>query len=310
VRKNIKRFKKIESGLYHFYEITGVNLDFLLNSLIKAGVGIKNAKKPARKKLKIGVLVSDEEKFFAITKNLCYNIKKIGEGGKFYPLIVAKRNICVVLGALIFVATSVISNDYLLKIDFEGSGKSMQTQVLRCMETHGVKRGSRFSEIDLDALSSFILAENDQLVFASCYRQGARLKTVLVAKGDMQPLGEGVYHLFSGANGVVESVTVYRGTALVKAGDRVSAGDLLVGGYAVVKDKTVVINVLARVEVICEEQFFLDCELDNFESGAESLAVESLNAGDIVNIETKKTKVGNGFNYQVKVFSRKVFFAR
>ena len=77
-----------------------------------------------------------------------------------------------------------------------------------------------------------------------------------------------------------------------------------------VKDKTVVINVLARVSVICEEQFFLDCELDNFESGAESLAVESLNASDIVNIETKKTKVGNGFNYQVKVFSRKVFFAR
>ena len=63
--------------------------------------------------------------------------------------------------------------------------------------------------------------------------------------------------------GTIEKINVYRGTALVKKGDYVKKGDLLVDGYMTIKEQVVKINVLASLSIIAEEQFvyfsFIKC---------------------------------------------------
>ena len=305
--KNKRHFEKLKEEIYDYYLVCGLNLDIFLNMLIKNGIKIKNARKKGRKKLKIGVSRVHSQKFFAITSNLCYNVKKIGEGGRYFPLLLAKKNIGAILGAIIFTFFSVAFNGVLLSIDFEGSGKAYSQQVLSYIESCGVKKGAMFSQFDLDSLADNIVANNNNLSFASCEKVGNRLKVVLI-KSQTEKLKDTFYELRAGDSGVVKELTVYRGTAVVNVGDFVSENDLLVGGYAVIKDKVVKINVIARVVLICEKEFRFFSELNNSESIAEMLAVEVVNGiSEVVDIKTTKTKVKNGYEYLVKVYSQKVF---
>ena len=131
---------------------------------------------------------------------------------------------------------------------------------------------------------------------------------MVLIKSQTEKLKDTFYELRAGDSGVVKELTVYRGTAVVNVGDFVSENDLLVGGYAVIKDKVVKINVIARVVLICEKEFRFFSQLNNSESIAEMLAVEVVNGiSEVVDIKTTKTKVKNGYEYLVKVYSQKVF---
>ncbi len=300
------RNEKLKKGIVFYYQIEGLNLDALLNRLAKSGVELTKIKKTSRKKMKFGVRAADVEKFFAITDNLCYNVKKLGEGGKFYPFLLAKRKIGVVLGALIFAFCAYFAGDYVLKIEFFGSGKAYAYETLEYLNLQGVKKWSRFSSFDLNALGDKILANNANVSFASAEKKGNSLIIYLAEKTPVKTLKENVYSLECDVDGAVEEITVYRGTPLVKTGDSVSKGEQLVGGYAVVKEKTVPVNVLARVSVIYQREFvYLSSE--GQEQIAEVLATETLGGAEVVKTEIKTEKKEDKTEYRVKIFSRKIY---
>ena len=73
MRKNKIDRKKL--NLFIVYEISGYNLDNLVNILKNRGVALADIKKRDAKTLTVAVNYADNEKFFAITRDLCYNIK-------------------------------------------------------------------------------------------------------------------------------------------------------------------------------------------------------------------------------------------
>ena len=79
-------------------------------------------KKINNKLMYVSVNLNQSKNFFAITKELCYNIKKVRYFGKGLPIYSLLKNAGLVVGALIFIAVAIVSNDYVLSIDFSGSG--------------------------------------------------------------------------------------------------------------------------------------------------------------------------------------------
>ena len=63
-------------GVKTTYKITGLNLDRLIDFAKKRGITLYNAKKFGNKRLIVSVSLKESKKFFAITKELCYNIKQ------------------------------------------------------------------------------------------------------------------------------------------------------------------------------------------------------------------------------------------
>ena len=67
--------KRLKNACNSTYLITGINFEVLLNRLKRQGVLVINAKKRGKKQLILTIKSKENQKLFAITKELCYNIK-------------------------------------------------------------------------------------------------------------------------------------------------------------------------------------------------------------------------------------------
>lgn len=299
-----------EQSVKTVFEIKGLNLDRFINIARKKGVALYDIKKFSVKRMQIAVNLSDSEKFFAIAKELCYNIRKIRHKGVGYPFYYLIKNFGLVIGAIIFIAVAVFFNDLVFETTFVGSGKIYSREASEYLQSVGVKEYSRFSDIDLKTLGEGLLKSNEHLSFVSCKKKGNRLEVQLVLSQDkVKTLSGDVYELKTEVDGVIEKIKVYRGTALYSVGDSVKAGDVIVGGFAEIKEQTVKINVIASVTMLVEKEFYYRCDKPNQESIASALAEEEISQGTIVSSTTTVVNDGKEYVYKTAIKYRVVYFA-
>lgn len=306
MRKNNFGGKKLKKLYYTVYRVRGLNLDRLIGTLKKRGINLYDVKKKGQKTLILTVNGSDNEKFFAITNELCYNIKKIRDKGKFYPALYLFRNLGLVVGGIIVITLCILSDDRIFSVNYSGSGSIYKREVAEFLDEKGITFMSKFSDLDLKSLEDEIVAYSPHLSFASCQKVGNRLEINLVLATD----GKGVLSgnetkVVAEVDGVIESIKVYRGTALFQVGDTVKKGDVLVGGFAVVGDNTVDINVLACVTLITEETHVYRTDKDDAEDVAILLAKENTEKETVRETVLKQAE-GEEFIYTVKLYCRYV----
>ena len=300
MRKN-KKFNA-DLDVYAYFDITGVNQDKLINELAKNGINIYQIKKFSVKKMRLGIKLNETKKFFAITNNLCYNIRRVKTFGKMYPLYRLIKHVGVLLGALFFVISSHYLGGIIYSVEYVGTGAVLKREVQNFLEDKGVKKYSNFSDFDLDVLSSQILASSNKLSFARLKKSGNRLivELVLAQTNDKESLGKDTA-VYSSVSGIIEDIKVYRGTALKKAGDVVAENELIVGGYAIIKEQTIEVNPIAYVSIICTEVETLVSENDNAETQATTFALGLHADKDIVSVSVEKSEQDDLFVYTVNV---------
>lgn len=294
--------------LYTVYKISGLNGDNLVNILKNKGIILYNIKKKDAKTLFISINYVDNEKFFAITRDLCYNIKRVGERGKFRHFALLCRNFGIIVGALFFSLVSVISDNLVFSVEYRGSGSVYARELTEYLSSQGIGKFSRFSEIDLPALSDKILSATDKISFAECAKNGNRLIIYTALSPEpVKPLDTDKEFLISDVDGVIEQIKVYRGTALKKAGDSVKKGEKICEGYALIKDTVVKVGVIAAVYVKVDYVYVYNSENDGEENFASVFAENSLGDCEIAGETVDKTLLQNGtYEYTVKITYRKI----
>lgn len=300
MRKNKKYNANLD--VYAYFDITGVNQDKLINELAKNGISIYQIRKFSVKKMRLAVKLNEIQKFFAITNNLCYNIKRVRFFGKTYPLYRLIQHFGVLFGALFLVISSYFLSGIIYSVEYVGTGAVLKREVQNFLDAKGVKKYSSFRDFDLEVLSDQILATSNKLSFARLKKDGNRLivELVLAQTNDKESLGKDTA-VYSSADGIIEDVKVYRGTALKKAGDKVTENELIVGGYTVIKEKTIEVNPIAYVSIICTASETYVSEHDNAENLATSFALGMHADKDIVSVSVEKTFHNELFVYIVNV---------
>ena len=301
--------RKSLSGVKETYLVEGLNLDRLINSAKNRGLTLENVKKIANKRLIVTLSLRDSKKFFALSKELCYNIKKIRQSGKALALFKGWQRLGVVIGAIIFCFSSCFFSDLVYGFSFHGSGSVYEREVLYCLNQMGVKKYKRFSSFDFEKIEDEILAKNKNLSFLSITKHGNTLRVESsLATDNVDRLNGNVYSLVSEVDGVIEKINVYRGTALVKKGDAVKKGDIIIDGYMTIKEQVVKINVLATVSIIATEQFYYSSSLDNQEEKAFLLARGQLIDKEILEYSVEKKQNQGQFDYITFVKYRHVIY--
>ena len=302
-RKGLENLKVV-------YEIRGLNLDRFINTAKNRGIELYDIKKTGNKRMIVSVSFHKSQKFFAFAKELCYNIKKLRVKGLLYPLYSLYRSFGLIIGAVIFAFISVVSSDTLLSFTFTGSGSLYHREIEAYLYGVGVKPFARFSDFDLELLEDGILKDNPYLSFAGLRKSGNRLViNTQLSKDKVETLNGSVYATYSDCDGIIESIKVYRGTALVGVGDTVKKGQLLVDGYTTVKEQTVKINVLATVTVKTCEEVIYRSDKDGEEEKAVIFAEQGLLDKSVVETSVEKKQDGGGFIYIVKAYYYRVIYS-
>ncbi len=247
----------------HTLQITGVMPERALLRLKREKIALYNVKKPQKNAVVFSVERKDLQKVFAIYPKVCYNIDEytpftltdLGAEGIGKVLETLKNRTGLIIGVLLFCLLTLFASDRVLGVECVGSSV-YQREVLCTLEEYGVQPFKAYQDKNADLICSKLLTL-DGVEFCSIKKRGFFVQVELrqspfakhgVVKGDM----------CSTRQGVLQSVTVLKGTALKKVGDSVAVGDRLVGGYFTAEDGAQVsVNVVARASIACT----YECEI-------------------------------------------------
>ena len=237
-----------------FLKVTlkGNNLKYLVGYLQNKNVGVYGFTE-SKEEIKIIIDYIDRRKFFAICKNMCYNVKSIKYSGVLSPFILAVKNIGLIIGICLFICSVIYFNDYILKVDV--GGNYYESEIISVSKDYGVDKFLKFSKADIVGLKQKLLSLNKDISFISIEKRGNVLKiNVVNGSNNENVLNQNVSDLLSPVKGVIDSVSVLRGTSLVEVGQTVDINTPLIGAYTIGKDDKIFPTYIVGRVVIKEEK--------------------------------------------------------
>lgn len=159
---------------------------------------------------------------------LKYTVKR--RGGNFFVKKFVLRYVSLALAAIIAIVSSGLGTMFCFGVDIECDSGEVRAQINDILSEYSVKKFMLKSSLDTKALSQDISSKVEEVGFASCYFDGSILK-IEVKQVHTDEESPEYSRIVADCDGIVTRVLVYSGTALVKAGDVVKKGDVLIEGY-------------------------------------------------------------------------------
>lgn len=216
--------------------IEGIMPERALLKLKRAGIAVYKLQKPQKNRLEFSVNKKDIQKVFAIYPDICYNksvyspyfVQKTGAVGLFRYAKRLQNRIGIVLGALLFCALTSYFDGLILGVEYTGTNVYAR-EAEQTLASYGIKPFAKYKSGNEDIVCAKLLAL-DGVEFCSVKKDGLRVKVEM----RLSPFQKNTFQagdMVSERNGTIIALTVLRGTAQKKTGDRVQAGETLVAGY-------------------------------------------------------------------------------
>lgn len=149
------------------------------------------------------------------------------------------------IGFLCFLFLLLFMSKLVWNMEVEGQYSHTQEEMLRYMYQNGIHRLVFLEDIDCLLLEESIRKEFEDIGWVSAQIKGTKL-IVRIKETDMPTLYEQrttPVHIVADRDGTIDSIMTRKGTPLVKAGDEVKAGDILISGIVdIVGDNEVLIR--------------------------------------------------------------------
>ena len=142
-----------------------------------------------------------------------------------------KRKIFFAILAAMLIFTGVLSTR-IWRIEIVGNASIGEETLLTYLDAHDISYGTQKSRIDNDAMELALRQDFDSIIWASVYEEGTKLVVCVqekIASDRMEPEeNNGYTDLVAKQDATVSSIVTRSGIPVVKAKDKVKAGDILV----------------------------------------------------------------------------------
>ena len=156
----------------------------------------------------------------------------IKKSGLPYSLRGYKRRYGLVIGAVLFAALFYISSLFIWHIEISGCENVTKQEIMTRLAEHGINVGSFKSELDIKNIENSFLYNYPKMSWISINLKGTTAYVEVREINERPKLIDSSEpcNIYASRDGVIASVHAYMGYSVVKAGDTVSAGDLIVSG--------------------------------------------------------------------------------
>lgn len=192
--------------------------------------GIKR-KKSSVMTTKIGI--KDFRKIKEISKTTKCKVK-INEK-KGIPFILhkyRKRKIFLLMMILIGISLFASSN-YIWNIEIVGINEISNEEIIDTLKENGVDIGTKKKDIDTKEIINNIRLQRDDIAWMGIEITGTNLKVEIVEADEKPEIidEDDICNIVATKDGIITKVVAEDGTALVKEGDVIKKGDVLIGGW-------------------------------------------------------------------------------
>ncbi len=251
----------------------------------------------------LSIDVKDGKKFFAISRNMCYNVKRIRYKGIFSPIFYAAEKIGLIIGFAVFTALAFFFDGIVSEIDYLGDGAGLKREIDAALAAENVKTGAFFTA-DAGDLAKKIYSSSEKFAFVTVRKSGRRLIVEAYRKKEAaKPLNTLKDEVVSDESGTVVYINCMSGTPRVSVGDKVVKGDVLVDGNYEKDGKAHKTYALAEIELECEYRYLYESagEGEYYEARAKAAAIVSLGKENVLSATAEKTEEDGKTVYNVTV---------
>lgn len=218
-------------------EISGGKVETIINLMASRGVLVQHVQKRngcAVLHLRRSALESVQ----ALAEERGFSVRIVREYGAPMVKRSLRRHMALAAGLILTVALLYAGSSFVWMVEVEGNEKIDTEQILRAARSAGFYEGvfrGRFQRLEVERA---LLQKIPELAYAEIQLDGIRaqiqvVEKVMAAKGDIQ----GPCDIIARCDGVIEEMMVQEGQALVKKGDAVTKGQLLISGLLPPKER-------------------------------------------------------------------------
>jgi len=211
-------------------EVTGANIERFLNLCLEEGILLWDLhRQPER--MRVTLMLADFFRLRPIARAARCRVRIRRRHG--FPFLTRRlrRRPFLLAGAAAGLAALIWAGSHFWVVDvrISGPGYLDQRSILAVAAEAGLRRGAWKARVDLDQVTQHLKARIEELSWAVVRVDGTRAVIEVVEKGAVTPPDQALcVHLVARKSGVVEQVIPFQGEPLVKKGDVVQAGDMLV----------------------------------------------------------------------------------
>jgi similar to stage IV sporulation protein len=212
------------------------------NLCARNGICLWDLSQTEEKQYRFSIGLSDFWKIRPLCRKTHVRILIKKRHGIWFPIKKYHRRVCFLASFFAVFSLLWILSDHVWKITISGNSYLSEAVLTDYLAENGWGYGTRKDEIDCAALELSLRTDFPEIIWASSYLKGTMLvveiqENLMTETADRPEEEDGVIvNIEAASDAVITSIITRSGTALVKAGDSVEAGELLVLGTEEILD--------------------------------------------------------------------------
>ena len=229
-------FFKILLGFFTGYltiSLDGYYIERFINSCLNKKLLLWNIKREKSSFLYANIGINSFKQIRKIAKETKCRIKVIEKKGIPFILHRYKKRKLFLALLLVLMITIVISSRFVWNIEITGNEKINSEELIKDLNQQGLKTGMLKSKVNIKNIINNIRLSREDIAWIGIELEGTNAK-VNVVESDPKPDivdQEDYCNIVSNKVGIITKIVPSNGTALVKVGDIVKEGTILIGGW-------------------------------------------------------------------------------
>ena len=213
--------------------IEGYYIEQFINICNNKQIDLWNIKKENSIKVFASIYIKDFKKLKQICKKTKCKIKIQSKKGLPFVVKKYKKRKFFFIFLLLIILTIILLSNFIWNIEIEGDIDIPKEEILELAKSEGLDIGKRKGAVDTKAVINKIRLERDDISWVGIEIDGTNAIIKLV-KADEKPeiINDDEYcNIVADKNAMILKVSAQNGTTLVKEGDIVTNGDIVVAGW-------------------------------------------------------------------------------
>ena len=213
--------------------VEGYYIERFINICISKNISLWNMKREKSTYLNSNIGIKEFKKIKEIAKKTKCKIKINKKNG--LPFILNKYKKRKIFGlSLIFIILFIfLSSNFIWNIEIQGIDEAKETEIISILNENGLYIGNSKRKIDTKKIINNIRMQRDDIAWISINLDGTNA-IVKISESTKKPdiINKDEYcNIVSDKEALITKISAKTGTALVKPGDIVTKGTILVGGW-------------------------------------------------------------------------------
>ena len=177
------------------------------------------------------VHADDYRRLRSVARRACVRMRVQKRCGIVFRLRRFRLRFGLAAGALLFCAVLWALSSRIWVVNIQGNSTVSDSDIRGMLEPLGIRVGGSFDEVDLTELRLTALQKLPQLTWLTVNQSGSIVTVEVRERAETEPLSDTApANLVAACDGVILRVNAVTGQAVVKPGDAVTRGDLLISG--------------------------------------------------------------------------------